>query len=274
MQATVLQFSLVISFQPFVMDLSGKVIIVTGASSGIGAATATYLTQLGATVVLTGRNIENLNKVGAECKALGKQKPLLIVADVTNLDDNSRVIDETIKKFGRLDVLVNNAGKGQNGTIETTSLEQFDDIMDTNLRSVYHLTKLAVPHLIKTKGNIVNVSSVAGTRAFANSLSYCISKAALDQFTRCVALELAPKQVRVNSVNPAVIVTNFQTPLGMSPDTYAAYIKHSEQFHPLGRVGKASEVAAAIAFLAADTASFTTGTCLCIDGGKHILCPR
>lgn len=202
MQATVVQFSLVISFQPFVMDLSGKVIIVTGASSGIGAATATYLTQLGATVVLTGRNIENLNKVGAECKAIGKQKPLLIVADVTNLDDNSRVIDETIKKFGRLDVLVNNAGKGQNGTIETTSLEQFDDIMDTNLRSVYHLTKLAVPHLIKTKGNIVNVSSVAGTRAFANSLSYCISKAALDQFTRCVALELAPKQVRVNSVNP------------------------------------------------------------------------
>lgn len=184
------------------MDLSGKVIIVTGASSGIGAATATYLTQLGAIVVLTGRNVENLNKIGRECEAIGKQKPLIIVADVTKTEDNLRVIDGTIKKFGRLDVLVNNAGKGQNGTIESTSLEQFDDIMETNLRSVYHLTKLAVPHLIKSKGNIVNVSSVAGTRSFANSLSYCVSKAALDQFTRCVALELAPKQVRVNSVNP------------------------------------------------------------------------
>ncbi|XP_065095420.1 3-oxoacyl-[acyl-carrier-protein] reductase FabG-like [Ochlerotatus camptorhynchus] len=256
------------------MDFSGKVVLITGASSGIGAATAKYLTELGGSVVLIGRNAENLNKVGAECQALGKQKPFLLVADVTKTEDNSRVIEETIKKFGKLDVLVNNAGIGKYAGIETTSLEQYDEIMQTNVRAVYHLTMLAVPHLIKSKGNIVNVSSIAGTRAFANVLAYCVSKAALDQFTRCVALDLAPKQVRVNSVNPAVIVTDFHNRLGMSPADYATYLKNCEKSHPLGRVGQASEVAAAIAFLAADTASFITGTCLCVDGGKNNLCPR
>ncbi|XP_065095368.1 3-oxoacyl-[acyl-carrier-protein] reductase FabG-like [Ochlerotatus camptorhynchus] len=256
------------------MDFSGKVVLITGASSGIGAATAKYLTELGATVAMTGRNAENLNKFGAECEAVGKQKPFLLVADVTKTEDNSRVIEETIKKFGKLDVLVNNAGKGAAGSIETTTLEQYDDIMQTNVRAVYHLTMLAVPHLIKSKGNIVNVSSVAGTRSFPNALAYCVSKTALDQFTRCVALDLAPKQVRVNSVNPAVIVTDFHHRVGMNAADYATYLKQCEQTHPLGRVGQASEVAAAIAFLAADTASFITGTNLCVDGGKNILCPR
>ncbi|XP_062563769.1 3-oxoacyl-[acyl-carrier-protein] reductase FabG-like [Armigeres subalbatus] len=256
------------------MDFTGKVVLITGASSGIGAATAKYFTDLGASVVLTGRNADNLNKVGAECEAVGKQKPFLLVADVTNSDDNTRVINETLKKFGKLDVLVNNAGKGLAGSIENTSVEQFDDIMNTNVRGVYHLTMLAVPHLIKSKGNIVNVSSVAGTRSFPNALAYCISKAALDQFTRCVALELAPKQVRVNSVNPAVIVTDFHNRVGMSAEAYAAYLKSCEQTHALGRVGQAAEVAAAIAFLAGDTASFITGTCLCVDGGKNVMCPR
>ncbi|XP_058840284.1 3-oxoacyl-[acyl-carrier-protein] reductase FabG-like [Topomyia yanbarensis] len=256
------------------MDLSGKVVLITGASSGIGAATAKYLTELGATVVLTGRNVENLNKIGTECEAIGKAKPVLLVADVTKESDNARVIRETISKFGKLDVLVNNAGKGLAGSIETTTLEQYDDIMTTNVRAVLNLTQLAIPHLIKSKGNIVNVSSVAGTRSFANSLAYCISKSALDQFTRCTALELAPKQVRVNSVNPAVIITEFHKRLGMDDAAYDAYLKHSSQTHALGRVGQASEVAAAIAFLAGDTASFITGMCLCVDGGKNIMCPR
>ncbi|XP_053697785.1 3-oxoacyl-[acyl-carrier-protein] reductase FabG-like [Sabethes cyaneus] len=256
------------------MDLKGKVILITGASSGIGAATAKYLTELGATAVLTGRNAENLNQIGAECEAVGKAKPLLIVADVTKEADNVRVIETTIAKFGKLDVLVNNAGKGTGGSIENTTLEQYDDIMTTNVRAVFHLTQLAVPHLIKSKGNIVNVSSVAGTRSFANSLVYCISKSALDQFTRCTALELAPKQVRVNSVNPAVIITDFHKRLGMDDAAYDAYLKHSAQMHALGRVGRASEVASAIAFLAGDTASFITGTTLCVDGGKNVMCPR
>lgn len=257
------------------MDFSGKVVIITGASSGIGAATAKYLTGLGATCVLAARNEAKLAEIRAVCAGLGKAEPLTVVTDVTRAEDNERLIRLTVAKFGRIDVLVNNAGKGAFGTIETADLEQFDDILNTNLRSVFTLTKLAVPHLLTTRGNIVNVSSVAGTNSFSNAVSYCVSKSALDQFTRCTALDLAAKGVRVNSVNPAVIVTEFQKTLGMDEATYAAYLKHCETSHPLGRVGTADEVAASIAFLACDkTAAFTTGTCLCVDGGKHILTPR
>ncbi|XP_049543282.1 3-oxoacyl-[acyl-carrier-protein] reductase FabG-like [Anopheles darlingi] len=257
------------------MDFTGKIVIITGASSGIGAATAKYLTGLGATCVLAARSEENLKSVQRECIAVGKVEPFLVVTDVTRREDCEKLLRLTIAKYGRVDVLVNNAGKGAGGSIEVADLEQFDDILNTNLRSVFTLTKLAVPHLIASRGNVVNVSSVAGTNSFPNALSYCVSKAALDQFTRCTALDLAPKGVRVNSVNPAVIVTEFHKTLGMDETAYAAYLKHCESTHPLGRVGNADEVAASIAFLACDkTASFTTGTCLCVDGGKHILTPR
>ncbi|XP_050098806.1 3-oxoacyl-[acyl-carrier-protein] reductase FabG-like [Anopheles aquasalis] len=257
------------------MDFTGKIVIITGASSGIGAATAKYLTGLGATCVLAARSEANLKAIHKGCVALGKVEPFLVVTDVTRREDCEKLFRLTIAKYGRVDVLVNNAGKGAAGSIEVADLEQFDDILNTNLRSVFTLTKLAVPHLIESRGNIVNVSSVAGTNSFPNALSYCVSKAALDQFTRCTALDLAQKGVRVNSVNPAVIVTEFHKVLGMDEKSYAAYLKHSESTHPMGRVGNADEVAAAIAFLACDkTASFTTGTCLCVDGGKHIMTPR
>lgn len=183
------------------MDFENKVVLITGASSGIGEATSKYFANLGASLVLTGRKSEQLERVGNECKG----NPLLLIADVTKVEDNQRVIDETIAKYGKLDVLVNNAGILANGSIENTSLQQYDEIMNTNVRAVYHLTMLAVPHLIKSKGNIVNVSSVAGNRSFPGILAYGMSKAAIDQFTRCTALELAPKQVRVNAVNPGMI---------------------------------------------------------------------
>ncbi|XP_058826178.1 3-oxoacyl-[acyl-carrier-protein] reductase FabG-like [Topomyia yanbarensis] len=257
------------------MDFSGKVVLITGASSGIGAATAVYFAKLNATLALVGRNVANLNQVASDCETVGSIKPLILVADVTKEEDNERVIAEVVEKLGKLDVLVNNAGKGASGSIETTTMEQYDDIMRTNVRSVFQLTKLAVPHLIRSKGNVVNVSSVAGQRSFPNFLAYCVSKAAIDQFTRCTALELAPKQVRVNAVNPGVIVTNFHREAGMDEDTYKLYLKRCEETHALGRVGQGSEVAAAIAFLAGEnTASFTTGVCLCVDGGKHAMCPR
>uniref|UniRef100_A0A182QS93 Ketoreductase domain-containing protein n=1 Tax=Anopheles farauti TaxID=69004 RepID=A0A182QS93_9DIPT len=258
------------------MDFTGKVVLITGASSGIGAATAKYLTNLSATCVLAARNEAKLAEVRKECASLaGKVEPLTVVTDVTKFADLERLIKVIIAKYGRLDVLVNNAGKGAGGSILEADLDQFDDILDTNLRSVFSLTKLALPHLIAVKGNIVNVSSVAGTNSFSNALSYCVSKSALDQFTRCTALDLASKGVRVNSVNPAVIVTNFHKAIGMNDEAYEAYLKHCETTHPLGRVGTGEEVAASIAFLACDaTASFTTGTCLRVDGGKHILTPR
>ena len=182
------------------MNFAGKVVLITGASSGIGARTAQKLSQLGATLSLTGRKLENLEKIASECK--GNEQPFLVTGDISNENDTKRILEETIKKFGKLDVLINNAGIIETGTIENTSLEQYDRVMNTNIRSIYHLTMLAVPHLIKTQGNVVNVSSVNGIRSFPGVLAYNISKAAVDQFTRCVALELASKNVRINSVNP------------------------------------------------------------------------
>lgn len=181
------------------MNFAGKVVLLTGGSSGIGKRTAEKFAQLGASVSLNGRNKENLQKVANGCEG---QKPFIVVGDITNPEDTKRILKETIQKFGKLDVLVNNAGIIETGTIENTSLEQYDRVMNTNIKSIYHLTMLSVPHLIKTEGNIVNISSVNGIRSFPGVLAYNLSKAAVDQFTRCVALELAVKKVRVNSVNP------------------------------------------------------------------------
>lgn len=255
------------------MNFAGKVILITGASAGIGAEAAEHFARLGASVALVGRNQENLAAVVNSIQTNHVQAKLLsIVADVTK--DTERIVHSTIEHFGKLDVLVNNAGISGHNSIEKCTLDEYDTTMNTNLRSVYHLTMLAVPHLIQTKGNIINVSSLAGLRSFPNVLVYCMSKAALDQFTKCIALELAPKGVRVNSVNPAVIVTNFHTSSGMSTEVYQKYLEETSKSHPLGRVGQPQEVAAAITFLASDSASFITGTLLPVDSGRHNMCPR
>lgn len=254
------------------MEFKDKIVIVTGASSGIGAATAKHLSTLGATLVLSGRNIENLNSVASECE--GETKPLIVPGDVTDEKYIQQLVEITIKTFGKINVLINNAGILSTGTIENTSLEQFDKIMNTNVRSIYHLTMLAVPHLIKTQGTIVNVSSVNGIRSFPGVLAYNISKAAVDQFTRCVALELATKNVRVNSVNPGVIITEIHKRGGMDEETYAKFLEHAKSTHAMGRPGQVDEVAAAIAFLAGSSSSFITGASLPVDGGRHAMCPR
>lgn len=253
------------------MSLVGKVVIVTGASSGIGATTAEAFAKQGSKVVLVGRNEPNLKAAESVCKAANSKAELLaIVADVTV--DAERIINSTIDRFGQLDVLVNNAGIFEVGNILDIDVEQFDRIFNTNLRAVFLLTKFAAPHLIKTQGNIVNVSSIAGLRSIRDVSSYCASKAALDQFTRCIALDLAPKKVRVNSVNPGVIVTDIQRRRGLSPKEVDDFYLRSKETHPLGRAGEAKEVADAIIFLASDSSSFITGANLPIDGGITAVC--
>lgn len=256
-------------------DFKNKVVLITGASSGIGAGTAEFLATKGAWLALVARNAENLRNVAAKCTpTFGAPEPLQIIADVTNEADTKRIVDTTIEKFNRLDVLVNNAGILKRGTIETSTLPEYDDVMNVNVRSVFHLTHLAVPYLRATKGSIVNVSSVNGMRSFPGVLAYNMSKAALDQFTQCVALELADKGVRVNSVNPGVIITNIHKTGGMDEQAYAAFLEHSKTTHALGRPGNAIEVAETIAFLASERASFITGAILPVDGGRHSMCPR
>ncbi|CAH0702886.1 unnamed protein product [Spodoptera exigua] len=255
---------------------ANKVVLITGASSGIGAETALEFSKLDAKLVLTGRNKQNLEKVAKQCEGNSPSslKPLIVIADMNVESDVENIIKTTINEFKQLDVLVNNAGVLESGSIENTSLDQYDRVMNTNVRGPYHLTMLATPHLIKTKGNIVNVSSVTGLRSFPNVLAYCMSKSALDQFTRCVALELAPKSVRVNAVNPGVITTGIHMKSSMNEQEYEQFIKNCAQSHALGRAGDAKEVSSVIVFLASDAASNMTGVTIPVDGGRHAMCPR
>lgn len=241
---------------------------------GLCAATAVKFSRLGGLLALTGRNEKNLAKVADKCKEASGCRPFVVAGSLDSEKDTERIFSSTMKCYDKLDVLVNNAGIVELGSIENTSLEQYDRVFRTNVRSMYHLTMLSVPQLVKTKGNIVNVSSVNGLRSFAGVLAYNMSKSAVDQFTRCVALELAPKGVRVNSVNPGVVVTELQKRGGLDEEQYKKFLERSKETHALGRPGQPDEVADGIVFLASDQASFITATHLSIDGGRHALCPR
>ncbi|XP_037032979.1 17-beta-hydroxysteroid dehydrogenase 14-like [Bradysia coprophila] len=248
------------------MNFAKKVIIVTGASSGIGADAAKHFARLGGKVCLVARNEKLLKSVAEEIQQSGSlERPLVIPADVTK--DGERIIGETVNHFGKLDVLINNAGIYQVNSMKNFSISHLDNVFNTNLRSVAILTSLAVPHLEKTKGNIVNVSSIAGLKAFTGNLSYCVSKAALDQFTKCVALDLAPMGIRVNSINPAMIRTPILEKAGMSAVEAAKTFEAGKTMHPIGRIGEPADTSEAIAYLASDSASFITGVLLPVDGG-------
>lgn len=199
---------------------------------------------------------------------------MTIPADLARDDSAEVALAKAVDVLGGIDILVNAAGHISNGTIETTTLDQWDAMLNINLRSVLLLIKKALPSLIERRGNIVNVSSVTGLRAFPGVLAYCVSKAGLDQLTRCAALELAAKGVRVNAVNPGVVITEIHKRGGMNDEQYAAFLEHSKSTHPLGRVGKPEEIAELIAFLASDRASWITGATYSIDGGRAQTCAR
>jgi len=254
-------------------EMKGKVALVTGATSGIGEATAFKLASEGAQVALVARRGEKLAEAVKAIEAEGGVAKS-IVADVTNKEDIERVVRETVEAFGGIDVVVNAAGIIATGTVETTKLEDWDYMMNINVRAPFYLMQLAMPYLIERQGNIVNVSSVTGIRAFPGVLSYCASKAAVDQLTHCVALEMASKGVRVNAVNPGVVVTRLHRTGGMDDEGYAKFLEHSKTTHPLGRVGQPEEVADLIYFLASPSAGWITGISCPIDGGRSQTCAR
>lgn len=253
--------------------MTGKIVIVTGASSGIGKAAAALFAQNGATVIAVGRNEKEL--VALQDSLGSKRENVKIhLADVNEYSQIDRMVSETVQAFGKIDVLVNSAGIIKNGTIENTTLDEWDKMMNVNLRSVFYLMQKCIPHMIESKGNIVNVSSVAGTRSFPNVLAYAVSKAAIDQLTRCSALELAAKGIRVNAINPGVVVTNLHTRSGMDAENYEAFLERAKETHPIGRPGTPEEVAELIYYLASDKAGWITGATYEIDGGRGQTCAR
>ncbi len=254
-------------------EFAGKVVLVTGATSGIGRATAMRFAESGASVAAVGRNEAALAEVSDEITKLGGS-PLPIHADLALAGEGSSAIAKTRENFGGIDVLVNAAGHIASGTIENTSLEAWAAMLNINLHAVFELMQKALPSLIERRGNIVSVSSVTGLRSFPGVLAYCVSKAGLDQLTRCAALELAAKGVRVNAVNPGVVVTEIHKRGGMDQEQYEAFLEHSKETHPLGRVGQAQEIAELIFYLASDRAAWITGVTYSIDGGRALTCAR
>ncbi|XP_045761898.1 uncharacterized oxidoreductase SERP2049-like [Maniola jurtina] len=245
------------------MGFQDKVAIVTGASSGIGAAVAIALSAEGASVAIVGRNQAKLAATAARCA-----NALVIQADVTNDDDAQRIIHQTVETFGKIDVLVNNAGNTRSASMfDENIMAAYDFTMNVNLRAVFRITSLAIPYLIKTKGNIVNVSSVSGhsTRLAMQTITYSVSKAALSHFSGCLAADLAPHGVRVNTVSPGHTVTDLLENSGF-PGKWEDFAALTA----LGKVAAAQEVADLVLFIASDKAKSVTGSNYFCDNGFMI----
>ncbi|CAH0400911.1 unnamed protein product [Chilo suppressalis] len=251
------------------MEFEDKVVVITGASSGIGAACAVEFAKLSAKLSLIGRNKENLAKVSDQCQKINGLTALIVTADISVKDDVDRIVQETINYFGKIDILVNNAGmcvmaKTQNG------IEAFDRVMGINVRGTFLLTDKIIPYLIQSKGNIVNISSILSTKPISSMTAYCMSKAAIDMFTKCAALELGSKGVRVNSVNPGATRTNIFLSAGLSKEENEEIFQLYGTAAPLKKVTQAEDVANIVVFLASNKAKCVTGSRYIVDCGALI----
>jgi NAD(P)-dependent dehydrogenase (short-subunit alcohol dehydrogenase family) len=249
-----------------------KVVLVTGASSGIGRACALALGREGARVVAAGRRVERLEEVAKAIREAGG-KCDTVAGDVRDQRTCETWVAHAVERCGGLDGLVNAAGVIGSGGLLETEAGEWDRVMDSNLRSMFLMTQAAAAALIERKGSVVNLSSVAGPRPYPNLIAYCVSKAAVDQLTRCAALDLAPHGVRVNAVNPGVVVTELHTVTKAVAD-YPGFLERSKTTHPLGRVGSADEIAALVLFLLSDETPWVTGATYAIDGGRALASAR
>lgn len=253
------------------MTTQSTLIIITGATSGIGHATAQRLLADGYQVAAIGRDEDALGRLvsSSDGRAQGYTADLLERAAIPDLVDRIRAAQ------GPISGLVNAAGVILQRSIEQTTDTQLDQMLELNVSAPFALMRSCLPDLRQAEhAAVVNVSSVTGLRPFPGVSAYCLSKAAIDHLTRCAAIEWAGEGIRVNAVNPGVVVTNLHKRGGMSESDYEAFLERTVHAHPLGRVGKPEDVADLIAFLLSPASSWITGETMAVDGGRHLTAAR
>ena len=242
------------------MRLKDKIAIITGGGTGIGLATARAFYQEGAKIILFGRRKEKLEKA---VEKLG-DSAIIVQGDMTNNNDLDKLINETLQNFKKIDVLVNNAGLFNGSPLHEISDSQWDEIMDINIRSVFQLTRRVLPVMLSQKyGSIIHISSILGLIAVPQVAAYNVSKGALNQFSRSIAVEYGSSGIRSNSICPGLIATDMTADLMKDADLMKEWSKE----YPIGRFGKPEDVANACLYLASDESSFVTGITLPVDGG-------
>jgi NAD(P)-dependent dehydrogenase (short-subunit alcohol dehydrogenase family) len=249
------------------MKLKGKVALITGGNSGIGAATAKLFAAEGACVVIVGRNESRGNRVLAEIQAAGGEA-LWIACDVRNSAEARRAVQWTQREFGRLDILFNNAGIILRKNVVDMSEEEWDDNLDTNLKSAFLFAKFALPIMIEQhSGVIINNGSGWGLKGGPNAASYCASKAGLVNLTRAMALDHSAQGIRINCICPGDVDTPMLDDEARQLQQARATIVADGALRPMGRIGTVEEVARCVLFLASDDSSYMTGAVLTVDGG-------
>ena len=246
------------------MKLSGKVALVTGGSRGIGFATAKILSENGAIVIITAKEQERLDKAVEKIPNSSG-----IAADIKKSDEVKNVVNKIVEKFGKLDILVNNAGMFPKiKQLHRIDEDEWNEVLDVNLTGQFRFTKEAIPHLQKTSGSIINISSDAGIKAYRgfNADAYSASKAALILLTKCWALEYSKDKIRVNCICPGVVDTDMTKPF-LKTEKDKEFMNNE---HPIGRIGQPDEIGKAVLYFVSDDASWTTGAVLTVDGGESI----